>query len=91
MNLSRASKTGVKGPDGLFIQLDRGKIRYSVRGKHLHVLIDHGVGEVSIFSDSIKQWFPPFSQEEIKNTEKREILDNICHAMNMLNIGYEIE
>jgi hypothetical protein len=91
MNLKVVSKTMVEGENNLSIQLDRGKVKYSIDGKHINVEVEHGVGEISIFSGSIRKWFPPFSDVVIDDFEKQEILNNVCSAMKLLGVGFIVE
>ncbi|MDR3503555.1 MAG: hypothetical protein P4L79_13340 [Legionella sp.] len=85
------SKTHVKGPDELSIQLDRGKIKYSEHGKHLSVEVEHGVGEISIFKDSIRKWYPPYSNDLIDDIQKQKILNNICEAMKLIGVNFVVQ
>jgi len=91
MSLNVVSKSRVEGDNGLSIQLDRGKVKYEISGKHLNIEVEHGVGEVSIFSGSIRKWYPPFSDVPIGDIEKREILDNVCEALKLLGVGFLVE
>lgn len=85
------SKSRVEGEGGLSIQLDRGKIKYSVDGKHLNIEIDHGIGEISLFKGSIRKWFPPFSDVMIDDIEKQTIVNNVLEAMKLLGVGCVVE
>ncbi len=91
MTLCAVSKTRVEGDNDLSIQLDRGKIKYSVNGRHLNVEIEHGVGEISIFSGSIRKWFPPFSDVDIDDLEKQSIINEVLEAMKLLGVGCVIK
>lgn len=89
--MKAVSKTQIKGNNGLSIQLDRGRIKYSENGKNLNIQIEHGVGEISIFGDSIKNWFPPNSMDVIDDLQKQRIINNVCEAMRLIGVKATIE
>lgn len=89
--MAAVSKTRVEGDNGLSIQLDRGKIKYSIGSKHIHIEIDHGVGEISVFKNSISKWLPPHSCEVIDDAEKKKILTDITEALSLIGVGCVIE
>ncbi len=89
--MKAVTKTRVEGSDELSIQLDRGQIKYSVMGRHLNIEIEHGVGEISIFSGSIRKWFPPYSDEIIDDMQRQKIINNVCEAMKLLGVGFVVE
>lgn len=91
MNLNVVSKSRVEGNNHLSIQLDRGRIKYSIGGKNLNIEIEHGIGDISIYSGSIRKWFPPYLDTVIDDVEKQIILNNVCNAMMMLGIGFVVE
>jgi len=75
---------------------------FSVRFKGLHDIIYRegdrvlvafrevltGDPSVDIDSASIESWQPPHQAEIISDDKKREILDNICAALDFLGITY---
>lgn len=91
MTMSTASKTRVEGENGLVIQLDRGKIKYAIENKNLSIEIENGIGEISLFSGSIKKWFPPFSDVRIDELEKQRIINNVVNAMKLLGVKCVVE
>lgn len=88
--MQAVSKTRVEA-DELSVQLDRGRIKYSEKGRCINIEIEHGVGEISIFSGSITNWLPPYAEETIDDAQKQEILDNACEAMRLLGVGVVVE
>lgn len=91
MTLNVVSKSRVEGDDNLSIQLDRGKIKYSIAGKHLNIEIEHGIGAISVFEGSITKWFPPFNNVKIGQIEKQAIIRNVREAMKLLGVDCVIE
>jgi hypothetical protein len=85
------SKTRVEGGNGLSIQLDRGRIKYSIGGRNIQVEIEHGVGEVSVYKSSISKWYPPHSAEPIDDAERQKILADIEEALKLMGVGCVIE
>ena len=47
-----------------------------------------GDPSVDIDSASIESWEPPWQNEEISSEKKRQILENICAALDFLRITY---
>lgn len=89
--MKATSKTRVEGDEGLVIQLDRGKIKYSLNGMHINIEIEHGVGDISIYAGSIKKWFPPHADLVIDEQVKSKIVDDVCEALSLLGIGCRVE
>ena len=81
----------VVGNNAMCIQLDRGRIKYSIPGKNIDIEIEHSMGEVSIFKNSIKNWLPPNSGEEVDEITRRKIIDDVSNAMRLLGIKYILE
>jgi hypothetical protein len=82
------TKSRVEGDDGLSVQIDRGKIRYARGGRHLIVETEHGIGEISIFKNSIARWFPPHDKDAV---DVNQVLGDVTAALRLLGIQVVIE
>jgi len=85
------TKTRVEDGQGLVIQLDRGRIKYSENGKNTHIEIEHGDHEVSIYIHSLREWFPPYQNSVITEDLKMEICNKVQKALLLLGISSRVE
>ncbi len=85
------SKTRVEGDYGLSVQLDRGVVKYSIEGRHINIEVEHGIGDISIYKESIQKWFPPYEKETIDDARRNKIVSDICDAMSLIGVKYVVE
>ena len=86
-------ESGVKSDSGISIKF-KGfhDIEYREGDKLLMAFMERLSGDpaMDIDSSSIKSWEPPFDKEPPTDEKKREILENICKAADVLGITYVI-
>ena len=84
---------GVKNDSGISIKF-KGlhNIEYREGDKMLIAFRERLVGDpaMDIDSASIASWEPPFDKQPLAETKKREIIENICQAADVLGITYVI-
>ena len=84
---------GVKNGSGISIKF-KGlhNIEYREGDKILIAFRERLVGDpaTDIDSASIASWEPPFDKQPLAEAKKREILENICKAADVLGITYVI-
>ena len=83
--------TGAKSDSGFLIRF-RGlhDVIYREGDKVLVAFRERLTGDPSVDVDSasIESWEPPYQNEIISSEKKRQILDNICAALDFLGITY---
>jgi hypothetical protein len=88
--MKAVSKSRVDGEDGLVIQLDRGRVKYALGSMRTNVEIEHGIGEVSLYRQSIQKWFPPHEACVMDEVMRSKIVSDVCQAMNLLGVGCRV-
>lgn len=84
-------KTGAESDEGFSVQF-RGlhDLLYREGDRHLVAFRERLIGtpSVDIDSASIEKWQPPHDNEVISENKRRQILHNICSALDFLQITY---
>ena len=85
--------TGARSDAGFSVKL-KGlhTIEYREGDRRLEAFRERLIGDPSmdIDSSSIESWLPPHENEAIPSEKKRQILDNICAAVEFLGLTYVI-
>jgi len=85
--------TGARSDAGFSVKL-KGlhTIEYQEGDRRLEAFRERLIGDPSmdIDSSSIESWLPPYENEAIPSEKKRQILDNICAAVEFLGLTYVI-
>ena len=89
--MKAVSKTRVEGENGVVIQLDRGRVKYGLGDMRTNVEIEHGIGEISLYKQSIQKWFPPYEACAMDAATKAKIVSDICQAMALIGVGCRVE
>jgi hypothetical protein len=84
MTFKRINFQGVESSAGFVVQIaGRFELQYIEHDHVLSVPIENSL-VVIIYCDRSCRWNPPFEEEEISETKRREILQNIEAALNFM-------
>lgn len=90
MTFKRINLQGVESSDGFVVQIAGRFALHYIEGDHV-LPIDVEVSEVVIIHpESIQWWNPPFENEPIPDSKKREILANVLAALDFMGEPYEL-
>ncbi|MBW3623398.1 MAG: hypothetical protein KY468_08310 [Armatimonadetes bacterium] len=64
-----------------------------IEGDHemlIYVEVQAGYPGCAVYSNSIREWLPPYDNEEVTDEDKERILKKVCSHLEKSGLSYEV-